>query len=88
VHPKDAGEYAVHERDLTFNVADQFAGWWSTSGWIFHRETPEGFANWWPARYRRPWMTTKAAPWRRSSCQIRLGRRFATDVGQHLLSRS
>jgi hypothetical protein len=46
VHPKDAGEYAVHERDLTFNVADQFAGWWSTSGWIFHREIPEGFANW------------------------------------------
>jgi hypothetical protein len=38
--------FAVVDRDVTSALGDQFAHWWSTSGWMFHREIPDGFANW------------------------------------------
>jgi hypothetical protein len=38
--------YAVIERDLMFQLADEFADWWAKSGWRFHREIAHGFANW------------------------------------------
>jgi hypothetical protein len=41
-----AFHYAVIERDLTFAFGDQFADWWTTSGWMFHRTMADGFANW------------------------------------------
>ena len=42
----EAVYYADIERDLTFQLADEFADWWTTSGWMVHREIADGFANW------------------------------------------
>jgi hypothetical protein len=38
--------FAVIERDLTFQLADEFGHWWATSGWLVHRRIDDGFANW------------------------------------------
>jgi hypothetical protein len=38
--------YAVVERNTTFQTADEFADWWTKSGWMFHPEMADGFANW------------------------------------------
>ena len=41
-----AFHYAVTERDLTFALGDQFADWWTRSGWMSHSTMADGFANW------------------------------------------
>jgi hypothetical protein len=46
--------FAVIERDLTFQLADEFADWWTTSGWMIHREIADGFANWAAGTFPRP----------------------------------
>jgi hypothetical protein len=39
--------HAVHERDLTFQLADQFADWWTWNGWLLHRDDiAAGFEEW------------------------------------------
>jgi hypothetical protein len=45
--------YAVHEKDLTFQIADQFADWWTRAGWMFHREIRDGFLNWQAGNFPR-----------------------------------
>jgi hypothetical protein len=42
----EAFHYAVIERDLTFALGDQFADWWTRSGWMFHSTIADGFPNW------------------------------------------
>jgi hypothetical protein len=42
----EAVYFAVVEGNLTFGLSDEFAHWWATSGWMFHREIADGFANW------------------------------------------
>jgi hypothetical protein len=37
--------YATIERNLDFRPGEQFAEWWMTSGWMFHRTIRDGFAN-------------------------------------------
>jgi hypothetical protein len=46
--------HAVHVHDLRFEDAERFARWWTTSGWMFHREIRDGFLNWQAANFPRP----------------------------------
>jgi hypothetical protein len=39
--------HAVHERDLTFQLADEFADWWVRVGRLIHRDDiAAGFEQW------------------------------------------
>jgi hypothetical protein len=39
--------YAVHEKDVRFEIADAFADWWVEVGWlILHDDIAAGFAAW------------------------------------------
>jgi hypothetical protein len=38
--------FAVHEKDLQFDLADEFADWWTRVGFMFHWEIRDGFLNW------------------------------------------
>ena len=46
--------FAVHEKDLRFETADEFADWWTRVGFICHREIRDGFLNWQTGNFPGP----------------------------------